>query len=81
MFPSDIVAGTTLGPSEKVTKLQSLDFSLDDVDTASTKGRSASLAFSPARALTAEQSEAARASLFEEIERAHREAHKASKKG
>jgi len=81
MFPSDIVAGTTLGPSEKVTKLQSLDFSLDDFDTASTKGRSASLAFSPARALTAEQSEAARASLFEEIERAHREAHKASKKG
>lgn len=80
MFPSDIVAGTTLGPSEKVTKLQSLDFSLDDFDTASTKGRSASLAFSPARALTPEQSEAARASLFEEIERAHKEAHKASKK-
>lgn len=82
MFPSDIVAGSTLGPSaEKVAKLQSLDFSLDDFDTPSTKGRAASLAFSPARALTAEQSEAVRASLFEEIERAHKEAHKASKKG
>ncbi len=77
MFPSDIVAGTTVGPSEKPTALQSLDFSLDDFDT----GPATSPVFSPAKASTVEQSEAARASLFEEIERAHKEAHKTSKKG
>lgn len=81
MFPSDMMTGTTLGPSEKVTKLQSLDFSLDDFDTPSTKGRPESPVFSPGKPSTVEQSEAARASLFEEIERAHKEAHKASKKG
>jgi hypothetical protein len=80
MFPSDIAAGTTLGPSEKPTALQSLDFSLDDFDTTTTKGPPESPLFSPAKASTVEQSDAARASLFEEIERAHKEAHKASKK-
>jgi hypothetical protein len=80
MFPSDMTAGTTLGQSEKVTKLQSLDFSLDDFDTPSTKARPESPVFSPGKPSSVEQSEAARASLFEEIERAHKEAHKASKK-
>jgi hypothetical protein len=77
MFPSDVIAGTTLGPAEKATALQSLDFSLDDFDTPSSKGRPESPVFSPAKASTVEQSEAARAALFEEIEKAH----KASKKG
>jgi hypothetical protein len=81
MFPSDMMAGTTLGPSERATALQSLDFSLDDFDTTSTKGRPESPVFSTAKASTVEQSEAARASLFDEIERAHKEALKASKKG
>jgi hypothetical protein len=76
MFPSDIMAGTTVGPAVKPTALQSLDFSLDDFDT----GPATSPVFSPGKASTVEQSEAARASLFEEIERAHKEAHKASKK-
>lgn len=80
MFPSDLMmADTTLGPSEKATALQSLDLSRDDFDT--TKGRPGSPRFSSARASMVDQSDAARASLFEEIERAHREAHKASKKG
>jgi len=76
MFPSDIEAGTALGPSEKATKLQSLDFSLDDFDT----GPQEPPVFLPTKVSTVEQSEAARASLFEEIERAHKEAHKAPKK-
>lgn len=80
MFPSDIVVGTTVGPAAKPTALQSLDFSLDDFDTTTTKAPPQSPVFSPAKASTVEQSEAARASLFEEIERAHKEAHKASKK-
>jgi hypothetical protein len=80
MFPSDIMAGTVLGPAERATKLQSLDFSLDDIDTPSTTRRPASPVFSPGKPSTAEKSEAERAALFEEIERAHREAHKASKK-
>jgi hypothetical protein len=81
MFPSDMMAGTTLGPADRATKLQSLDFSLDDFDTTSTKGRPESPVFSTAKASTVEQSEAARASLFDEIEKAHKEALKASKKG
>jgi hypothetical protein len=81
MFPSDMMAGTTLGPAERATKLQSLDFSLDDFDTPSTKGRPESPVFSPRKASTIEQSEAARASLFDEIEKAHKEAQKASNKG
>jgi len=80
MFPSDMMAGTTFGPAERPTKLQSLDFSLDDIETPSTKGRPESPVFSPGKASTVEQSEAARASLFDEIERAHKEAQKASKK-
>jgi hypothetical protein len=80
MFPSDMMAGTTLGPAERATKLQSLDFSLDDFDTPSSKGRSESPVFSTAKASTVEQSEAARASLFDEIEKAHKEALKAPKK-
>jgi hypothetical protein len=80
MFPSDIMAGTTVGPAAKPTALQSLDFSLDDFDTTTSKAPPQSPVFSPAKASTVEQSEAARASLFEEIERAHKEAHKASKK-
>ncbi len=85
MFPSDMMVGTTLDPAERATKLQSLDFSLDDFDTPSTKGRPVSPVFSPGKPSTVEQSEAARASLFEEIEKAHREAHReaqrASNKG
>jgi hypothetical protein len=81
MFPSDMTAGTTLGPAERATALQSLDFSLDDFDTPSTKGRPESPLFSPSKPSTVEQSEAARASLFDEIEKAHKEAQKASKKG
>ena len=77
MFPSDVMAGTTLGPAEKATALQSLDFSLDDFDTPSSKGRADSPVFAPAKASTVEQSEAARAALFDEIEKAH----KAAKKG
>jgi hypothetical protein len=77
MFPSDVMAGTTLGPAQKATALQSLDFSLDDFDTPSSKGRPESPVFAPAKASTVEQSEAARAALFEEIEKAH----KATKKG
>jgi hypothetical protein len=81
MFPSDMMAGTTLGPAERATKLQSLDFSLDDFDTPSTKGRPESPVFSPRKASTVEQSEAARASLFDEIEKAHKAAQKVSNKG
>jgi hypothetical protein len=81
MFSTDMMAGTTLGPAERATKLQSLDFSLDDFDTPSTKGRQESPVFTPGKASTVEQSDAARASLFDEIEKAHREAQKASKKG
>jgi hypothetical protein len=77
MFPSDVMAGTTLGRVEKATALQSLDFSLDDFDTPPPKGRPESPVFSPAKASTVEQSEAARAALFEEIEKAH----KATKRG
>ena len=80
MFPSDVMAGTAFGPVERVTKLRSLDFSLDDIDTPSTTRRPASPVFSPGKPSTAEKAEAERAALFEEIERAHREAHKASKK-
>jgi hypothetical protein len=80
MFSTDMIEGTTLGPAERATKLQSLDFSLDDFDTPSTKGRQESPVFAPGKAATAEQSDAARASLFDEIEKAHREAQKASKK-
>jgi hypothetical protein len=80
MFPSDMMAGTTLGPAERATALQSLDFSLDDFDTTTPKAPPGPPVFSPGKASTVEQSEAARASLFEEIERAHKEALKASKK-
>ena len=80
MFPSDMMAGTTLGPAEKATALQSLDFSLDDFDTTTPKAPPGPPVFSPGKTSTVEQSEAARASLFEEIEKAHKEAHKASKK-
>jgi hypothetical protein len=80
MFPSDVMAGTVLGPVEKAAKLQSLDFSLDDIDTQATTQRAASPVFSPGKPSSAEKSEAERAALFEAIEKAHREAHKASKK-
>ncbi|HET9024490.1 MAG TPA: hypothetical protein VFN64_07945 [Burkholderiaceae bacterium] len=77
MFPSDIVAGTTLGPSSKSSPLQSLDFSLDDFDTPSTRGRAASPVFKPGKPASNEVSEAARASLFEEIEKVHQASKKA----
>ena len=70
MFPSDIVGGTTVGASERKTALQSLDFSLDDFDTPMTGERPAPV-FAPSKPLTVE-SEAARASMFEEIEKVHR---------
>ena len=81
MFSTDMMAATKLDPAERATKLQSLDFSLDDFDTPSTKGRQESPVFTPGKSSTVEQSDAARASLFDEIEKAHREAQKASKKG
>lgn len=76
MFPSDILAGTTVSPAGKATALQSLDFSLDDFDTAPAKDRAESPVFSPGKASTVEQSEAARAALFDQIEKVHREASK-----
>jgi len=78
MFPSDVLRGTTVGPAEKATALQSLDFSLDDFDTLPAKTRADSPVFSPTKVSAIEQSEAARAALFDQIDKAHKEA---SKKG
>lgn len=76
MFPSD-AAASTLTAEERATiggPLQSLDFSLDDIDLnvpTATQPRRTSPVFEPSGP-TAADSEAARAKLFEEIEVVHR---------
>lgn len=77
MFPSDAAAASTLTPEERATisgPLQSLDFSLDDIDLSvptATQPRRTSPVFQPTGP-TGADSEAARAKLFEEIEVVHR---------
>jgi hypothetical protein len=76
MFPSDLSATTELAESVKSKlggPLQELDFSLDDIDLkVPTLSKHSSPVFSPSTQVSPEESEAARAKLFEEIEQVHR---------